>query len=587
MQELDMAAGPKRWLVAPPAPACHIARFHNIHPLIVQVLYNRGITDPVEATRFLRGEGGEGNPFSLFGVSEAVTRLRRAIRAGEKIAVYGDFDADGVTATVLLVQTLRQLGGDVHPYIPHRVDEGYGLNKDALTYLARIGVRVVVTVDCGVRSVEEAAHARKLGLDLVITDHHSPGQQLPEALAVVNPRLAEYPYPFGELAGVGVAFKLAQGLLRSHARAPLKRQPVCLEEEDLLDLVALGTVADLAPLLGENRSLVHRGLELVNRRERPGVEALCRQSGLRDGGVNTETISYVLGPRLNAAGRMDHARIAYQLLDTAYPSEAEMLAAQLDHLNQQRRQLTLEMYERARQIVLAEAEEAPLLFVAAPDFPAGIMGLVANRLADEFYRPTIVVEAGPDFSRGSARSIPEFHITEALDECADLLVRHGGHAAAAGFTIATGHLDALAARMRQLAADWLAGLELTPLLSIDAEIRLSQLSGELVRQLMQIEPCGCGNPRPLFLSRNVQLRGQRCVGGEGQHLKLLLFDNGVSWDGIAFKQGEWAGKLPDRVDIVYNVEINEWNGEQRIQLNIQDVRPAGMESFRPDHFVGR
>ncbi|MCX7682723.1 MAG: single-stranded-DNA-specific exonuclease RecJ [Anaerolineae bacterium] len=576
-----MAVGPKRWIVAPPAPASHLARFPNVHPLVVQVLYNRGITDPADAVSFLKGEGQEGNPFSLCGVGEAVTRLRRAIRAAEPIAVYGDFDADGVTATALLVQTLRELGGNAHPYIPHRVDEGYGLNKEALTHLARLGVRVVVTVDCGVRSLEEAAYARKLGLDLIITDHHSVGAQLPNAVAVVNPRMPHRPYPFGELAGVGVAFKLAQGLLRSNARAPLKKQAVSLEEEDLLDLVALGTVADLVPLLGENRSLVHRGLALINRMERPGIEALCRQSGLRDGAVNTEAISYALGPRLNAAGRMDHARIAYQLLETAYLTEAEMLAAQLDHLNQQRRRLTLEMYERAREIALAAAGGAPLLFAAAPDFPAGIVGLVASKLTDEFYRPTVIVETGPEFSRGSARSIPEFHITEALDECADLLIRHGGHAAAAGFTIATQKLERLAERLRHLAAERLVGLELTPLLSIDAEIKLSQLSWELVRQLLLVEPCGCGNPRPLFLSRNVQLRGQKCVGGEGQHLRLAFLDNGITWDGIAFKQGEWAGKLPDRVDIVYHVEINEWNGEQRIQLNIQDIRPANMEGFIP------
>lgn len=580
-----MAVGPKRWLIAPPAPASHLARFPNMHPIMVQVLYNRGITDPAEAASFLKGEGGEGNPFSLFGVGEAVTRLRRAIRTGEPIAVYGDFDADGVTATALLVQTLRELGGNAYPYIPHRVDEGYGLNKEALTYLAQIGTRVVVTVDCGVRSLEEAVHAHRMGLELIVTDHHSVGTQLPEAVAVVNPRMPQHPYPFGELAGVGVAFKLAQGLLRSNARAPLKRGAVSLEEEDLLDLVALGTVADLAPLLGENRSLVHKGLALINRMERPGIEALCRQSGLRDGAVNTEAISYVLGPRLNAAGRMDHARIAYQLLETAYLTEAEMLAARLDHLNQQRRQLTLEMYKRARELALAEAGEAPLLFAAAPDFPAGIVGLVASKLTDEFYRPSIIVETGPEFSRGSARSIPEFHITEALDECADLLIRHGGHAAAAGFTIASHKLGELAERMRQMAAERLAGLELTPLLSIDAEVRLSQLSGELVRQLMLIEPCGCGNPRPLFLSRNVQLKGQRCVGGDGQHLRLTLFDDGVTWDGIAFKQGEWAGKLPDRVDIVYHVEVNEWNGEQRIQLNIRDIRPANMENLVPATFM--
>ncbi|MBU0702932.1 MAG: DHH family phosphoesterase, partial [Chloroflexi bacterium] len=395
-----------------------------------------------------------------------------------------------------------------------------------------------------------------------------------------DPKRADSRYPFSELAGVGVAYKLAQALLRSHRQTPATPREVCLKEDDLVDLVALGTVADLVPLIGENRSLVHRGLARLNRMERPGIEALCRQSKLEAGQVDTTAIGYTLGPRINAAGRMGHAKTAYQLLETQYPAEAERLAGELNQLNLERRRITLKTQERARQLALDTADKAPLLFAAAPDFPAGIVGLAASRLLDEFYRPAIVVEMGERVSRGSCRSIPEFSIINALDECADLLLQHGGHAAAAGFTISNEHLDTLADRLRRLASEQLAGAELTPILSVDAEMELSQISWELRRELDQLEPCGYANPHPLFLSRNVQVKNQRTVGNNGQHLKLWFSDGQTTWDSIAFRQGEWAGKLPDRVDIVYHLEVNEWNGQRRLQLNIQDIRPAGQEELR-------
>ena len=571
-----MALHPKRWEVAPPAPPSHVDRFPDLHPIVVQVLYNRGLTDPAAVAAFLNRTDDEVNPFDLDGVSAAVTRLRQALRAGEPIAVYGDFDVDGVTATALLVQTLRAMGGHVRPYIPRR-EEGYGLHEEALTELAREGVRVVVTVDCGIRAPEKVAHANGMGLEVIITDHHSVGQRLPEAVAVINPKQAGSQYPFTELAGVGIAYRLAQALLRSHRRTQVTRQSVRLEEGDLLDLVALGTVADLAPLVGENRTLVRQGLARINRMERPGVEALCRQAGLRAGQVDATAISYVLGPRINAAGRMAHAKAAYQLLETQYRAEADKLAEELDRLNRERQQLTRETQERARQMALSTIDEAPLIFAAAPDFQAGIVGLVASRLVDDFYRPAVVVEVGEETSRGSARSIPEFHITGALDACADLLIRHGGHARAAGFTASNRHLDELAAQLRTLSKEELDGVELTPVLSVDAEAELSEMSWELQRALRKLEPCGYANPNPLFQSRNVRVQHQRAVGKEGRHLKLILSDGRCTWDAIAFRQGEWAGKLPDRVDMVYHLEVNEWNDKRRLQLNVQDVRPARLD----------
>jgi single-stranded-DNA-specific exonuclease len=565
----------KRWQVAPTAPPSHVARFPHLHPIIVQVLYNRGLADLSDVSAFLNREGGESNPFAIEGMNAAVTRLRQALRAGEPIVVYGDFDTDGVTATALLVQTLRAFGGQVRPYIPHRVDEGYGLHKRVLTRLASSGARVVVTVDCGIRSLEEIAHANRQGLDVIVTDHHSVGPELPNTVAVIDPKRTDSRYPFNELSGVGVAYKLAQALLRSHRQTPAVAQDVSLEEEYLLDLVALGTVADMVPLLGENRTLVHHGLACLNRMERPGIEALCRQSGLQPGKVDATAIGYALAPRLNAAGRMAHAKTAYQLLETTYPAEAEHLASKLGQLNRKRQQLTLETQEQARQVALQGGDDAPLLFAASPDFSAGIVGLAASRLVDEFYRPAAVVETKKKVSRGSARSIPEFHITEALDACADLLIQHGGHAAAAGFTVANDDLDELAHRLRELAAEQLAGVELTPVVSVDFEVELSRMSWDLQSALSQLEPCGYGNPHPLLLSRNVRVVGHRAVGNAGKHLKLTLSDGRSTWDAIAFRQGEWAGKLPDRIDLVYHLEINEWNNQRQLQLNVQDIRPAG------------
>ena len=570
-----MALQPKRWKIAPTAPPDHVARFPHLNPITVQVLYSREVRDPAEVAAFLSDGDDTANPFDLTGVPAAVTRLRRALRAGEPIAVYGDFDADGVTATVLLVQTLRALGGQVRPYIPHRVDEGYGLHKAALTQLAHEHISLVITVDCGMRSPGEVAHANRMGLDVIITDHHPAGPQLPEAVAVVDPKQGGGRYGFEDLAGVGIAYRLAQALLRSHRKVPVTPQEVRLEEEDLVDLVALGTVADLVSLRGENRTLVRKGLARINSMERPGIEALCRQAGLKPGQVDATAVGYTLGPRINAAGRLAHAETAYRLLETLYPAEAEQLAGELDRLNRERQQLTVETQERARQLALAATDEAPLLFAADPGFAAGIVGLVASRLVDEFYRPAVVVEVGEEESRGSARSIPEFDITRALDECEELLIRHGGHAAAAGFTVPNKHLDELARRLRRLAAEQLADVELTPVLNVDAEVKLSDLSWELKRELAQLEPCGHANRHPLFLSRNVQVQGQRTVGNEGKHLKLALFDDQVTWDAIAFRQGEWCGKLPGRVDVVYHLEANEWNNQQRLQLNVQDVRPAG------------
>lgn len=564
-----MSLQSRRWQIARPVGQDQLDRFPGLSPLIVQLLHNRGIQAPAAAADFLAGRFGPDDPFKLAGMAPAVTRLRRAIRRQERTAVYGDFDTDGVTATALLVEALSSAGAQVEPYIPHRVDEGYGLHLEALRELYRRGVRLVVTVDCGIRSLQEVERASR-GLDLIVTDHHSLGQALPPAVAVINPKRPDSAHPFRDLAGVGVAYKLAQALLRAERR---RSAPPQLEEETLLDLVALGTVADLVPLLGENRALVRRGLERLNECPRPGIEALMAEAGLRRGEIDAATIGFRLGPRLNAAGRIDTAMLAYRLLTGRDPLETRQLAQQLDGLNRRRQELTEQTVAEAEAQALADDPEAHLYLAASPNFLPGIVGLAASRLTEAYYRPSVVVELGEEESRGSCRSIPEFDITAALDQCSDLLIRYGGHRAAAGFTIASHKLGVLARRLKAIAAEQLAGVDLRPLLEIDVELPLEEVDWATHALLQQLEPCGMQNPQPVLLSRGIEVRDRRAIGGERKHLKLGLRDGrGVFWDAIFFRHGHLLSELPGRVDVAYTLEVNVWNGKKRLQLNIQDLR---------------
>jgi single-stranded-DNA-specific exonuclease len=429
----------------------------------------------------------------------------------------------------------------------------------------------VVTVDCGIRSVKEVERASQ-GLDLIVTDHHQVGPELPPATAVINPKQPGCAYSFKDLAGVGVAYKLAQGLLRAQRKAG---SACALSESSILDLVALGTVADLAPLLGENRELVRRGLEALNENPRPGVEALMADSGVRRGQVDASTIGFHLGPRINAAGRIDTAMLAHQLLTSIDALETRHLADQLGKLNQRRQRLTEKTVAEAEAQVKADDPEACLYLAASRDFLPGIVGLAASRLTETYYRPSAVVEMGEEESRGSCRSIPEFDITKALDQCQDLLLRHGGHSAAAGFTIATRNLDAFHRRLQSIAAERLSGFDLRPTLDIDAIVPLEEVNWATHTLLSRLEPCGVGNPRPILLSRNVLVSARRTVGRETKHLKLDLRDGqGLTWDAIAFRKGELAARIPPRVDVAYYLDANEWNSRQRLQLVIQDLKEA-------------
>lgn len=559
----------RRWQIAEAAPRSYLASLPDLPPLLAQVLYNRGLHEPDAARAFLDGRWAEGDPFQLKGMATAVEAIQRAIRDRQRIAIYGDYDTDGVSAAALLVQALRTIGatGLGQTHIPHRYDEGYGVQAPALRKLAAEGVKLVVTVDCGISSAREVAEAAERGLGVIITDHHSPGPDMPDAaVAIINPRQPGCSYPFKDLAGVGLAYKLALALLGEH-------RP--LDSDEFTDLVALGTVADIVSLQGENRTLVQRGLGRLRRAPSPGLQALLDVAGISPERVNARVISHMLGPRLNASGRLAyaHAQASLRLLLAESPAEARPLAQQLNAWNRERQRLTAQYTEAARRQAL-EIGDSPLLFIAQREFLSGVVGLVASRLLDEFYRPTVVVSITDDESRGSARSIPGFHIAEALNACHDLLERHGGHAAAAGFTIRTERLPALKERLQALAAEQLAGTDLARPVLIDAEARLPDLTESLAEGLARLEPCGHDNPAPLFLTRGLQIRQRHYVGREEAHLRLLLSDGQTERSAVAFNHAQLADHFPEYVDVVYNLDLNEWRGERRVEMHIRDLSPV-------------
>jgi single-stranded-DNA-specific exonuclease len=566
----------KRWQIAPKISPSADQALESYPPILRQVLYNRGITTPLEAQYFLDAKPGfDTDPFLIKGMQAAVERIETALREQELVIIYGDYDVDGVTATALLVKVLQALGATVRGYIPNRFEEGYGVNKEALTSLESQGARLIITVDCGIRSLPEAEHARALGLDLIITDHHHPSAELPPALAILNPKQPGDAYPDKDLAGVGLAYKLADGLLR-HLRERGIALPSDLYIEDYLDLVALGTVADLAPLVGENRSLVRAGLEAIRCCKRQGILSLMGVAGLNPVKVMATDIGFILGPRLNAAGRLESALASLDLLTTQSSKQAGLLAQQLDNQNRERQVVTREIQALAEQMAMADDSETLLLMAAHPDFNPGVVGLAASRLTDTYYRPAIVAYQGEEFTRASCRSIPEFHITDALDQCGDLLEHHGGHAAAAGFTVRNEKLPELLTRLQAIAREQLSTLSLSPTLLADAEVSLSELKGSLLNVLEGLQPTGYGNPQPVFVSRNLKVGYPKTVGKDSAHLKMSVTDGWITFDAIAFRQGYWMGKLPERVDLLYTFEKNEFNGRSYLQLNVRDIRPADL-----------
>jgi single-stranded-DNA-specific exonuclease len=569
----------KRWIVPPLITPESDSALSAFPPILRQILFNRGYSTDAEARAYLNAKPDfNTDPFQMSGMKQAVDRIQAAIQNHQPIAIYGDYDVDGVTSTALLVETLRQLNANVRGYIPNRFEEGYGLNNNALDELKADGVQLVITVDCGIRSPSEALHARTIGLDLIISDHHHPAEgDLPPAFAVINPKQPGDIYPDKDLAGVGIAYKIAEALLTLPPSSfGLPSYPFNLDS--LLDLVALGTVADLAPLVGENRVLVRRGLRQMRQTTRQGLSSLAAVAEIKLAKVNAGNIGFSLGPRLNAAGRLKEALAAFELLTTKDVFRAGELAQVLDMQNRERQSITRDMQKRAEEIAMGDDPNAFLLFAAQEDFNSGVVGLAASRLTETYYRPAIVASKGEEETRGSCRSIPEFHITEALDHCADLLVRHGGHAAAAGFTVKNENLSELVARLKAYAKEKLSNEDLKPTVTAEANVSLADIRPDLFEKCLKyLEPTGHGNRDAAFVARNVKVKNARTVGADAKHLKLLLEEDksGYTHDAIGFRLGEWQKKMPPRVDILFTYEVNEYNGRIGYQLNLKDLKPSG------------
>ena len=553
-----------QWKILPPVPDEYL-NASDLSPLVAQLLYNRGVK-PEEIEPFLSADRRlEGNPFLLPDISQAVSRVYKAVLAREKIAVYGDFDVDGVTAIVILVEGLSRLGAEVITYIPDRVNEGHGLKISALEKLQAQGAVLVITVDCGVTDLAEVKQAQEMGIDMIITDHHIPLGSLPQAVAVIDPKRKDSVYPYPDLAGAGVAFKLLQALFHKDSREKWLT--------GLLDLVVLATITDLVTLVGENRYLVKEGLRELNNSSRVGIQEMVKLAGLKPDELDAEDISWVLGPRLNAAGRMDNASTSYQLLTTQSPEEARLLALELEEKNAERQKLTKEVLSRARE-KLAARLHLPVLIEGDESYSVGVIGLVAGKLADEFYKPAIIINLGPESCQGSCRSIAEFDIVSALAECHDLLTAFGGHPLAAGFTVTRQNLAQLEERITRLATDQLGHLDLHPEIVIDAELPLSTFSGETFNLIQKLSPFGRGNPQPTFLTRQVEVIECRNFGNQGEWLRLKLKQGNVTWQAVDFESQRKQEEIPSHIDIVYNLEKSHWNGEEVLSLNLLDFAPT-------------
>ena len=566
----------KRWKIYPKISADANEKLKDYPPVFRQILFNRGIMDWDSAQAFLKSEQPVFPPGSLLDIDKAVDLIAEMAIQHKRIIVFGDYDVDGVTSTVVLVQLLQKVGVDVEMYIPNRFEEGYGFSMDALTEVLQLKPDLIITVDCGVRSIQEVRAAGEQGVRIIITDHHQPFKELPPADAVICPRRPSDPYPNKNLAGVGIAYKLAQRYLE---KFPLEGE----EPNQWLDLVALGTVADLAPLSGENRVMVRQGLQVMRAGPRPGILALANVSRVPIEEVNAQHIGFMLGPRLNAAGRLSSARKAYDLLMASETREAGELALSLDAENQSRRLITREIQESVEEKYDFSSDQW-LILCADESYNEGVIGLAASKLAESYYRPSVIGVEKEDIVRASCRSIPELNITSALDECMDLLVQHGGHAMAAGLTVRKENVQALKERLSAIIARELAEADLAPMLEAEMEVNLSDLHPALFKYLNELEPTGVQNPSPMFIARDVEIRRIYAVGKTQDHLKLTLADpryhqdrqlhSPVIVDAIAFQFGALANELNagDHIDIAFAYEINTFNGNQSVQLNIRDIQ---------------
>jgi len=592
-----------RWLLKPKYPSDFAEKFPGYGSEILQLLYDRGLDTQEKIDEFLKPDFSQDihDPFLFKDMVKAVERINLAIENQEKILIYGDYDADGVTATVLLEKTLRKLGAKkVDIYIPHRETDGYGVSEKNAEKIIADKVNLVITVDCGITNIEPIKKIRQAGIGVVITDHHLAGENLPEADAILNCSLDSETYPFKKLAGVGVAYKLAQALFLSPPfQGGVARQTQCSRdgvvnngfsafEKWLLDLVAIGTIGDVSPILGENRTLVSYGLKVLNKTPRKGLQELIRVSSLSNGeelkdlplgsdlyDLDVRNVSFQIVPRINAAGRMDHASLAYNLLTTENEVEAIALARDIQQKNTERQKVADQMLSEAKEIFGQVNDSQKILIATKAGWGVGLVGLVAGKLKDEYNRPIILFSHDGHKYIGSGRSIPEFNITENLGKCAEFLVRFGGHSQACGLEInCEENYQNFTRRIIVLAEEKLKNVELAPTLEIDTEIVLKDLDWELFDELEKFEPFAEANPMPLFLVKNLKVVEIMTIGKDAKHLRFQLKQGNLVRKAISFGTAEkWGSQIKagDIIDAVVEFGVNEWNGNRELQLKIIDV----------------
>jgi single-stranded-DNA-specific exonuclease len=553
-----------------PVDRAALARALSISSATASLLLARGVTTPDEAVTWITYQTPH-DPYLIPDMEPAVDRLHRAVLAREPICFYGDYDVDGMSATSLYLSFFGSLGADVRAYVPHRQREGYGLNLGAVRRLHEEGISLLVTSDCGTTSHREIALAGELGMDVIVTDHHQTDEALPQAVAVMNPHRADSRYPFRGLCSAGLAYKVA------HAYQ-MRYGDVGLPIESLLDLVALATIADVVPLQDENRAFVRTGLAQLSRGARCGIRALKQAAGVTRE-CTAETIAYRLAPRLNAAGRLDHAMLGVQLLTTESPAEARVLADRLEQLNRERQRIEADLMAEATAMVEGRESQAALV-LASRRWHVGVVGIAAARLVERFRRPTVVIaidEKG--IGKGSARTIGGFDLYRGLAASREFLEAFGGHPSAAGVTIRESRIDDFRERFVSVAAEWAGGEAAVPTLHVDAEVLLSEVTTKLIAEIGSLYPFGAGNPEPTFAVRGLEVMDVRTVGDK--HLKMTVRQNGsIPFDSIGFGMKSLTERgIPARVlvDLAFIPELNRWNGYDRIQLRIRDVRMTTRE----------
>ena len=555
-----------------------LSALEKYNPLILRLLSNRGVVTQKEIEDFFGFEYlVSENLLGIAGMKKAVERIVLARERQEKIAIFGDYDADGVTATALLFEALENLGFDnLTYYIPDRQLEGYGMNDSAVEFLKNEGVELIITVDSGITNISEVEKAKVLGMDVIITDHHHVPAILPEAFAIINPHLENSGFEFADLAGVGVAFKLAQGLYQK--MAPEKIDQL----KWMLDLVAIGTVADCVVLLGENRMLVKYGLVVLSKTRRVGLLEMFKvgRIDISENSIpDTQKIAYQIAPRINATGRMDHAGISYKLIMEKEQVQARMLALEVEERNQERQKMTSEIVKEIEILAERDFSDKKFIYVSNEHWPVGILGLVAGKIVDKFKKPAVVFQKQEKEYVGSFRSIPEVNIIELLGKCADLLSRFGGHSQAAGVRILPENVPQFCVKMAELIEAELGEKELVSSLMIDLELKAQEVNWEFLTDLKKMEPFGMGNKEPIFLLRGMRIVDVRMVGNGTKHLKLALRatdGNPKIFDAIGFKLGEEFSGLrkDDLIDVAFNLAEDEWNGSKKIQLKLIDIRIA-------------